>query len=453
MIKNISLVILFCSICWISTSAQNAKRTLPSGIKLHLFKHNPNARKGKVGEFLTFHFKMTMADGKVLGNSFTQGKPIENIPIVAPQFKGDINEAFAILAEGDSSKIDVPIDTVKKYSKARMPPTNKPGAYISYIIKVLKIRNQTERLQYDQRKTAALRAKEKVVIDKYLADKKLTDQAKITPSGLHYVIHTPGKGMLPKPGQKVRVNYTGMLLNGKVFDTSIEEVAKTHGKYHPQRTYQPFAFDLGRGRVIKGWDEGIALLKPGAKATLLVPSYLAYGERGAGNDIPPNSVLAFEVELVGIVGVTDIAKLKIKEKIIIDKYLAQKGIKNAQSTPSGLHYVIKKEGNGVKPKPGQKVRVNYTGMLLNGKVFDTSLADVAKKSGKYNPQRTYQPYAFTLGKKQVIRGWDEGIALLKPGTKATLLIPSYLAYGERGAGGDIPPNTVLLFEVELVGVE
>jgi FKBP-type peptidyl-prolyl cis-trans isomerase len=128
-----------------------------------------------------------------------------------------------------------------------------------------------------------------------------------------------------------------------------------------------------------------------------------------------------------------------KDVEIINNYLSEKQI-TAQSTESGLRYVINTEGSGSSPVAGQQVSVHYTGLLLDGTKFDSSLD-------------RNEPIQFVLGQGQVIPGWDEGIALLKTGGKGTLFIPSSLAYGERGAGGVIPPNAVLMFEVELVKIE
>ena len=108
-----------------------------------------------------------------------------------------------------------------------------------------------------------------------------------TPSGLEYVETLAGTGAQAAAGKTVSVHYTGKLTNGKVFDSSL-----TRG--------QPIEFKLGAGRVIKGWDEGIALMKVGGKATLTIPPELGYGERGAGGVIPPNATLIFEVELVSV---------------------------------------------------------------------------------------------------------------------------------------------------------
>ena len=111
--------------------------------------------------------------------------------------------------------------------------------------------------------------------------------------------------------------------------------------------------------------------------------------------------------------------------------------KGFSKTSSGLLYKFEKENNSEKPVSGNKVKVHYKGMLLDGTVFDSSY-------------KRNQPIEFTLGVGQVIKGWDEGISLLGLGDKATFIIPSELAYGQAGAGGVIPPNATLVFDVELV---
>ena len=108
-------------------------------------------------------------------------------------------------------------------------------------------------------------------------------------------------------------------------------------------------------------------------------------------------------------------------------------------TDSGLRYKIIQKGSGAQAETGKSVSVHYEGSLDNGQVFDSSY-------------RRKDPITFTLGIGQVIQGWDEGIALLKEGDKARFVIPSYLGYGERGAGGVIPPNATLVVDVELVKV-
>jgi len=127
------------------------------------------------------------------------------------------------------------------------------------------------------------------------------------------------------------------------------------------------------------------------------------------------------------------AKLAAKEAM--DKIAA-----GYDETPSGLRYKILQEGNGKPATKGSKVSVHYKGQLVDGKVFDSS----------YDRK---QPIDFTIGVGQVISGWDEGIQLLKVGDKARFVIPSNLAYGSQGAGGVIPPDATLIFDVELMDVK
>jgi peptidyl-prolyl cis-trans isomerase A (cyclophilin A) len=110
---------------------------------------------------------------------------------------------------------------------------------------------------------------------------------------------------------------------------------------------------------------------------------------------------------------------------------------NSITTKSGLKYIVLQEGTGVRPIATSNVKVHYTGMLLEGKIFDSSV------------QRG-EP--ISLGLNQVIRGWTEGVQLMKEGAKYKFYIPSYLAYGEQGAGGVIPPNSDLIFEIELIKI-
>jgi peptidylprolyl isomerase len=236
-----------------------------------------------------------------------------------------------------------------------------------------------------------------------------------TESGLQHIVIEEGNGPAPQSGEIVSVHYRGILEDGTEFDNSYDRG-------------QPIAFPLGQGMVIPGWEEGIALMKVGEKAKLIIPPDLAYGEQGAGGGIiPPNATLTFEVELVSILPGSPEAATEVDEA-------------DYTTTESGLKYYDLEVGEGPSPEAGQLVSVHYTGWLEDGSKFDSSLD-------------RGQPFAFPLGMGQVIPGWDEGVATMKVGGQRQLVIPPELAYGEQGAGGVIPPNATLIFEVELLDVQ
>ena len=134
---------------------------------------------------------------------------------------------------------------------------------------------------------------------------------------------------------------------------------------------------------------------------------------------------------------TEKRKKEIKEKLLKEKQVIENISKGFKVTSSGLRYNIISNGKGKSPEKGDSVKVHYKGMLIDETVFDSSY-------------KRNQPIEFNVGIGQVIPGWDEGIMLLKKGDKAKFVIPSNLAYGEAGAGGVIPPNATLIFEVELL---
>jgi len=236
-----------------------------------------------------------------------------------------------------------------------------------------------------------------------------------TESGLQYEVIEPGEGPAPEPGDVVSIHYSATLEDGTEIDDTYERG-------------EPATFVLGQGIVIPGWDEGVALMHEGEKAKLVIPPELAFGDQGgAAGLIPPNSTLIFEVELVSIQAGAPDVPTTVEEADYV-------------TTESGLKYHDFVVGEGPSPETGQTVTVHYTGWLEDGTKFDSSLD-------------RGQPFTFTIGMRQVIAGWDEGVATMKVGGKRQLVIPSELGYGEQGAGAVIPPNATLIFEVELLDVQ
>lgn len=239
-------------------------------------------------------------------------------------------------------------------------------------------------------------------IKDYLVANNLT--AEETNSGLHYIIEEKGSGSFIDENTEINIILKGYFLDGTTFDGTVE--------------CTPATFRVSQ--LIPGLIEGITNFNVGGKGTLLIPSALAFGQNGNG-PIPSNATVIFEFELVDLEPF-EIGKMKA--------YLAEKGL-TADSTASGIYYIISEPGEGEHPTVNSTVTVNYKGYYLYGDTFDQSTT----------------PATFELN--SVILGWQEAIPLLKPGGKATFLIPSGRGYGSVGTQG-IPGNSVLIFDVELI---
>ncbi len=430
--------------------------TLPSGLRYRTIKKGTGKTLGKLNDFIICKIKGTVSGTTIFDSKQVnkgQDQPI-NFKLLKPQFKGDVMEGLMLMREGDSTEFRVAQDSF--YRGPQKPPFVKKGDDVIYTVKCIGIRTekqikdeqiaykkqmaemekfqkqmkrQQDSLAKAQKFAKILMGKEDATIKTYLATNGITNATK-TPSGLYIAIDEEGNGDLPKTGDNVKMNYTGSFLDGKKFDSNVDS-AFNH--------VQPFSFPIGQRRVIAGWDEGVAKLKKGAKAKFLIPSNLAYGPSGQ-NNIPANSILRFDLELVDIEKqLSPAERLAIDEKIM-QNYITQNNISNATKTASGMYIVVTEAGTGDKPAVGDQVTMNYTGTLSDGSKFDSNV------DSAFNH---VQPFNFALGKGQVIKGWDEGIATLKKGSKATLIIPSGMAYGQQERP-KIPANSPLIFNVELV---
>lgn len=228
-------------------------------------------------------------------------------------------------------------------------------------------------------------------------------------SGLQVKDLVEGEGSEATLGSQVSVHYTGWLYSadstgGKStqFDSSIERG-------------QPFKFVLGFEQVIPGWDQGVSGMKVGGKRELIIPSDLAYGEQDLGI-IPPNSTLIFEVELLEV--------NDLRSDVGIDDLVV---------------------GEGAEATPGMIIKVHYTGWLMNA---DSTDSKGSKFDSSYDAGEMLE---LPIARNRVIPGWDLGILGMKVGGTRRLTIPPHLAYGDRDLG-IIPPNSTLIFDVELFEV-
>lgn len=242
--------------------------------------------------------------------------------------------------------------------------------------------------------------------------------SRVTASGLEYIEVEEGSGAQAMPGDLVSVHYTGTLEDGTEFDSSAGR--------------DPIQFVLGQGGVIQGWDEGIALMRVGGQAQLIIPPSLGYGAEDYG-PIPGGSTLYFDVELVSAEPAPTPVLPPTAEpptSVNPDDYT---------TTDSGLQYYFLEEGNGEMPELGEVASVSFAGWVEGGSKFGDSQDGV--------------PLEFVVGEGQILPGWDEMVLLMQVGDVVQFILPPELGLGEAGSGnGVIPPNATLIFEMELIGI-
>ena len=258
-------------------------KTTPNGLKYKYFVDKPGPT-AQIGEIITVDMILKTDKDSVLRNTFKEGTPVTAM-VQKPPYKASLEEALTMLSVGDSAFFLLNADSLfEKSIKQPLPPFITKGSNLKFILKAKKISTQEEIKKEHEMSQQKQIDQDEVLIKEYIAKNNL--QAQRTSSGLYYVVKEKGAGQQAKQGDTVQVHYIGKLLDGKEFDSSVQRGV-------------PFEFQLGRGMVIRGWDEGIALMNVGEKGMLLIPSALGYGARGAGAAIPPNAVLVFDVELVG----------------------------------------------------------------------------------------------------------------------------------------------------------
>jgi FKBP-type peptidyl-prolyl cis-trans isomerase FkpA len=310
MIKKIlSIAILGAAIISNTGCKQEGDFKKLKGLEYKIVK-DAHGKKGAIGSVMEVNilaFVDTMAGKPVdtLGDSRKQnmGMPIPQ-RVDSPRGSGQWTSVLSKLGEGDSAIVQIACDTLLNSMPASMgqklPPWLKKGNKITIYLSVASVKTMEEYKQESEAKQAEMQKKmqddamkQMPVDDKMLQDYFAKNNLKPTKtaSGLYYTIAKEGSGGNPKPGQMVTMNYTGKTLDGKEFDSN-QDPKFNH--------VQPFTFPVGQGRVIKGWDEGVMLLKKGSKATFFIPSPLAYGSRDQGPDLPANSILVFDVEVSDI---------------------------------------------------------------------------------------------------------------------------------------------------------
>lgn len=305
--KNSLLILVFAAML---ASCSNSKKT-PSGFEYTVLRKGDGVKVDS-GKFMVMN--LLFKDGK---DSIWNDTRKNDFPAVV-QMQGTIPagdavmEVIKLLTKGDSVSFKVPAKKLFENTFRQPIPFNVDTVQsFTFLIGVKDIldQEQVKKLQEElvakqnekmMREQELQLAKDTVAIDDYLKAKNIN--AIKTKSGLRYVITREGKGENAKIGDIAKVNYSGYLLNGKYFDTSIESDAKNNNVYMPGRTYAPYDVEIGGyPPVIQGWVEILQLMNKGAKVQVYIPSTLAYGNQSRGEVIVENSILVFDMEMVDVI--------------------------------------------------------------------------------------------------------------------------------------------------------
>jgi peptidylprolyl isomerase len=249
-----------------------------------------------------------------------------------------------------------------------------------------------------------------------------------TDTGLMFKEDTLGTGKEVKVGDLVQFHFRGWIVQDSIdlFTNWVNDSLKMfHSIGSSYEMNHPVKIIVGDENFVKGTDAGLVGMKVGGTRTIIIPSTLAYGEKGFG-PIPPNTDIKLTVQLLSAKEITEVKQWDVDSS-------------KFNSTQSGLKYAILEEGTGVTADSGDIVTVHYSGYLLDGTKFDSSV-------------EKDEPLKFILKLQPLIPGWEEGMMYLNKGAKAKFIIPPYLGYGPL-AQGKIPANSVLVFDVEVVDIE
>lgn len=361
-------------------------------------------------------------------------------PMIEPTFEGDLYEALKMMSLGDSMGFVVVADSfyLKTAQMSELPDFVEAGEPMYYNVRLLNV-------QTVQEYQLSLLEEQNVKHKKEIAD-LLTyvrkNKIEVAPmeSGLYFIEEKKGWGSYPDTGDMCKVSLSVSELDGKQLFSNFETTNYVNVEY-------------GKGFDTRGFMQGLGMLNEGAKAKLIVPSTIGVGAYGM-QGVEGFTTLEYEVELISITTYAEAVKQREKEEkkrnaqrvkiqedemISLNTYLKQNNI-NQKPLSSGMYYIETEKGKGKQASHGNTVKVHYKLFNIDGELLNSSY-----EKGS--------PLEFVLGTGAVIEGWEQGIKNMREGGKATLIIPSNMAYGQNGKGETIPPYTTLIFDLDLVLVK
>ncbi len=265
-------------------SASDQMKRTASGLYYKFEKQNPDGQQVKEGDVIVGEMTVSFENDILFSNT---GKP-GPITQVTRNWELKVGEGVLMMHVGDMATFALDADTVAKYvNPGQMYPSYQAGKgqKIYYRINLQKVMTMEEVQKEQAELEKKMQKEEPATIKNYIKQNGIT--AKPTAGGLYIIVKEKGTGAKVTKGKEVTVHYTGRLLDGTVFDSSVERGT-------------PFSFKIGEGQVIQGWDQGLLGQTVGTKLQLIIPSAMAYGSRGAGGTILPYSPLEFDVEIISV---------------------------------------------------------------------------------------------------------------------------------------------------------
>ena len=397
------------------------------------FHEKNDGTKIRPGDEITFHLKYSINDS-VIFNTKESSYPNKQV-VLESQYLGDIYECLTLMSVGDSANFILEADSfyLVTIGYPKLPEKLVPNSKLLANVKILSLKSKEELEIEKMRYLAELRAKEAEKIEELKEKRKATKEF-IENSNIFYVPINKGSGRLPNPTDFISVEY-------------IIRDLKNNVVFRSDRFEGGMSFEcMGENFETEGFNLIISKMRKGQKAGFVVPSKFAFGEEGIKGKINPYSPLFYTIEILNIQTKENFIAAKEKknagfinaENEKISKYINDNNI-SVMPRESGLYFIELVEGDGEFAKKGNNVKVHYTLYNLDGKKIDSSIDRGI-------------PFAFKVEKGQVIDGWIEAITLMKIGGKATLILPSKVAYKDKKRSKDILPYTPLRFEVELLEI-
>ena len=277
-----------------------------SGIYYKFHVQNDDSAKVNTGDLITVDFTIRTKDTVILTSRRNVLIPYR-FEVLPSRFKGDIYDAFTMMASGDSATFIIKGDSlfIRDFEILNLPKfiDNTTMVYLdarilNIIPKVEFDRQKAQEEKLHQQELEELRKNEPVLIQSYLESNKIN--VKPTTTGMYYVEKRPGKGPKVEKGKNIKVDYIAKKVNGEIFETSIKDVAIKSNIFDSAMVYEPFKCVMGDGAIIQGLEEGLSYMRQGGKAIFIVPSSLAYGPEGVVDFIGPYTPIVYEVEVLEV---------------------------------------------------------------------------------------------------------------------------------------------------------